>query len=105
MVQAGPKCCFTRSFLPQQARRLLPDVQCRQNRQAVSAIAAPAPLSNSEIAQPPVGALGPQERRALAEQYGYRSIGAELPDGVTLSTIVQSLPKDVRCLTAALSIF
>lgn len=39
--------------------------------------------------------LGAEDRQRLAEQWGYRQIGAELPDNVSLSKIVQTLPKEV----------
>jgi omega-6 fatty acid desaturase (delta-12 desaturase) len=42
-----------------------------------------------------VGHLPEAERTALAEKFGYRSIGEELPDKVKLSDIVKSLPKEV----------
>ena len=43
----------------------------------------------------PVETLEDVERQKLAKQTGYRSIGKEIPKGVTLSQIVQSLPKEV----------
>ena len=39
--------------------------------------------------------LDAQQRAALAEQLGYRSIGAELPEDVSLGDVIQSLPKSV----------
>lgn len=41
------------------------------------------------------GQLDDSERAALAEKLGYRSIGKELPDSVTLQDIIKSLPSDV----------
>ena len=35
------------------------------------------------------------ERAELAEKLGYRSIGAELPDEVTLQDVIKSLPSEV----------
>lgn len=35
------------------------------------------------------------DRAFLAEELGYRKIGADLPDNVSLSTIIQSLPSEV----------
>jgi hypothetical protein len=35
------------------------------------------------------------QRAALAKELGYRKIGKELPDGVSLSDVVKSLPKEV----------
>ena len=45
----------------------------------------------------------PAERARIAEQTGYRTIGAELPDDVSLGDIVASLPKDVRLQPCAVS--
>lgn len=39
--------------------------------------------------------LDAQQRAALAEQLGYRSIGAELPEDVSLGDVIQSMPKSV----------
>ena len=39
--------------------------------------------------------LDDQQRAALAEQLGYRSIGAELPEDVSLGDVIQSMPKSV----------
>ena len=36
-----------------------------------------------------------EERAALAETLGYRKIGKELPDDVTLQDIIKSLPSEV----------
>jgi hypothetical protein len=59
-----------------------------------------ASLDAPSRASPPqylrdVGRMPAAERAALAEKFGYRSIGEELPDNVKLSEIVKSLPKDV----------
>jgi len=42
------------------------------------------------------GFMSDEERAALAAKLGYKKIGKELPDNVTLNTIVQSMPKEVR---------
>jgi len=57
---------------------------CQQNPVAARAITMPAA---SELSQ--------KEREALAEDLGYRQIGAELPEDVSLSNIIQSLPSEV----------
>ena len=44
----------------------------------------------------PIAQLPDQERAALAAQYGYKTIGRELPDNVTLTDIVKSMPQEVR---------
>lgn len=41
------------------------------------------------------GFLSTEERTAMAQKFGYRSIGKELPDDVTLSDIVKTMPKEV----------
>lgn len=40
-------------------------------------------------------AMGPEARAKKAEEIGYRSIGADLPDGIALAEIVRSMPKEV----------
>jgi omega-6 fatty acid desaturase (delta-12 desaturase) len=45
-----------------------------------------------------VGSLPDAERAALAEELGYRSIGADLPSNVTLTDVISSLPKSVSLL-------
>ena len=42
-----------------------------------------------------VGSLPEVDRAALAEELGYRSIGADLPSNVTLMGVISSLPKSV----------
>lgn len=54
-----------------------------------SAIAAPPSLE-------PQPQLNGAERAELAEKLGYRKIGAELPDDVSLTDIISSMPKEVR---------
>lgn len=44
----------------------------------------------------PIGELPLEERQRLAEQWGYKTIGAELPEGVSLTDIVKSMPQEVR---------
>lgn len=57
-----------------------------------------------------VGKMSDADRAALAKELGYLKIGKELPDDVTLSDIVKSMPKEVRnrlggdgCATPALA--
>ena len=52
---------------------------------AVATIAIPASMND----------ISDAERQALATELGYRKIGKELPDGVTLNDVVQSMPKEV----------
>jgi omega-6 fatty acid desaturase (delta-12 desaturase) len=73
---AGPKRINLRPCVRQQIPR------------APSAAAIDAPAV-------PISQLSLEERQKLAEQWGYKSIGAELPDGVTLTDIVKSMPQEV----------
>ena len=43
----------------------------------------------------PVEQLSDSERQQVANQYGYTKIGKKLPEGVTLSQIVKSMPSEV----------
>jgi omega-6 fatty acid desaturase (delta-12 desaturase) len=43
----------------------------------------------------PINSLTDDERAALAKELGYTKIGKELPDGVTLTDIVKSMPPQV----------
>lgn len=55
----------------------------------ISAVAAPA--------APPVYNLEDEnERKRLAEEYGFTQIGAPVPEGVTLKQVVDTIPKEVR---------
>ena len=44
----------------------------------------------------PVNQLTDEERAALAHELGYKSIGRELPDNVTLTDIIKTMPPEVR---------
>jgi len=44
----------------------------------------------------PIAQLSDAERARLAEQWGYTTIGCELPDDVNLTDIVKSMPSVVR---------
>ncbi len=55
----------------------------------------PSPQATRAIAAP-ASEMSVQEREALAKELGYRQIGAELPDNVSLSNIIQSLPPEVH---------
>ena len=56
-----------------------------------AAAAAPAVAAPSDA-----GRLSTDDRAALAQELGYRSIGADLPDDVTLTQVISSLPREVR---------
>lgn len=61
--------------------------------QASQAVASAAAASAVDI---PVAQLSDVERARLAKQWGYKTIGRELPDGVSLTDIVKTLPQEVR---------
>jgi len=52
---------------------------------AVPTVAAPADA----------GSLSAEDRAALAQELGYRTIGADLPEDVTLTQVISSLPREV----------
>lgn len=56
-----------------------------------------APPANSPQSQflKDVGRMPEHERQALAKRWGYRQVGKELPEGVKLTDIVKTLPKEV----------
>ena len=58
---------------------------------SAAAVSAPAPSVPADV-----GSLPQADRSALAEELGYRSIGADLPSNVTLTDVISSLPKSVR---------
>lgn len=49
----------------------------------------------------PVGMLSDDERKTVAAELGYKTIGKELPDSVTLTEIVKSMPPEVRASAPA----
>lgn len=61
--------------------------------------------TNAAALTVPVNQLSDDERAQLAKELGYKSIGRELPDGVTLTDIVKSMPSEVRCFPTAASIW
>ncbi len=60
---------------------------------AFDAVAPPAEDRTESVA-----ALDDRQRAELAEQLGYRTIGAELPEDVSLGDVIQSMPKSVSSL-------
>ncbi len=67
----------------------------RLHSNTIRAVAAPEALTQLNPNNVPIPQLDDETRAAVAEQLGYRSIGKELPDGVTLGQIVKSMPSDV----------
>ena len=45
--------------------------------------------------------LQEQQRRELAEQWGFERLGAPLPDGTSLTVLAQSIPPELERLDAA----
>lgn len=43
----------------------------------------------------PISQLPDEQRAALAAEFGYKSIGKELPDGVSLTDIIRTMPSEV----------
>ena len=80
--------------LQSSSQHLLFDVQLHQSR-----ISANLHSQNSakaaSVVSVPVEQLSDSERQQVAHQYGYSRIGKTLPDGVTLSQIVKSMPSQV----------
>lgn len=73
------------------------DVQKRPATHTARASAAGVAEAPSAPRQPsPVTGLSDKQRAALAEELGYRQIGKDLPEDITLQRVISSLPKDVR---------
>lgn len=72
---------------------------CRRAKLNQSRISASLHSQNSakaaSVVSVPVEQLSDSERQQVAHQYGYSRIGKTLPDGVTLSQIVKSMPSQV----------
>ena len=52
----------------------------------------------------PVSQLSDAERAQLAKEWGFKQIGTELPDGVSLTDIVKTMPSEVcTCSIASVS--
>ncbi|KAG2443292.1 hypothetical protein HYH02_009362 [Chlamydomonas schloesseri] len=60
-----------------------------------AAVARPRVATNAAAISVPVNQLTDEERANLARELGYKSIGKELPDGVTLTDIIKSMPQEV----------
>ena len=52
--------------------------------------------TNAAALSVPVNQLTDEERANLARELGYKSIGRELPDNVSLTDIIKSMPAEVR---------
>ncbi|KAK9803546.1 hypothetical protein WJX73_007178 [Symbiochloris irregularis] len=99
-------CCFAQrsrcSRLAARQSKLCPAVAALRRRSS-SPVEGPAQRSSQQChaASPALmpttdpSLMNERDRTTLAETLGYRSIGAELPAKVSLSTINQSLPRDV----------
>ncbi|GIL92555.1 hypothetical protein Vretimale_18971 [Volvox reticuliferus] len=62
---------------------------------APAIVARPRVQTNAAALTIPVNQLTDEERGQLARELGYKSIGRELPDDVTLTDIVKSMPPEV----------
>ena len=92
LIPALDCCCTdTRAFLSQSRSARPAHFELRAL--AFDAVAPAADRSGSGVAQQDA-----QQRAALAEQLGYRTIGAELPEDVSLGDVIQSMPKSVSPL-------
>lgn len=60
----------------------------------------PTVASEAAAITMPVGQLSDAERATLAKELGYTKIGKELPDDVTLTDIVKSMPPEVGACSA-----
>jgi omega-6 fatty acid desaturase (delta-12 desaturase) len=67
----------------------------RTSRNATTRVNAAAPISLENFTMVDAGRLPDEDRAALAERMGYRQIGKELPDNVTLQDIIRTLPEEV----------
>ena len=73
---------------------------CRSNKtqtvgRKLQAVAPPAEVADVPQAKYEAMLKSAEGREELADRLGYRKIGAELPDDISLSTVIKSLPKDV----------
>ena len=69
-------------------------LQVQQSKVLASAHRQPSAKAAAVSPSVPVE-LSDSERQQVAQQYGYTKIGKQLPDGVTLSQIVKSMPSQV----------
>lgn len=80
--------------------RLRKSLICQRAKAQQSKVTASAHRQNNAKAAAvsvsvPVEQLSDSERQQVAQQYGYSKIGKQLPEGVTLSQIVKSMPSEV----------
>jgi acyl-lipid omega-6 desaturase (Delta-12 desaturase) len=80
-----------------------PHPERRLQRPCRAHAAAPAVAEPRKVAAADIGKLSEAERTALAQQWGFRSIGKDLPAGTKLTDIVRSLPREVFQINAAKS--
>lgn len=66
------------------------------------AVAPPAEVADIPQAKYEAMLRSPEGREELADRLGYKRIGAELPDDISLGSIVKTLPKDVSELSVGL---
>ncbi|CAI0427498.1 unnamed protein product, partial [Linum tenue] len=83
--QTGFNGCAWDPLIRQGAKQNRLLVHSRRSR-TVQAVAFPVVSSSAD---------GAEYRKQLAESYGFRQIGEDLPDDVTLKQIIDTLPKEV----------
>lgn len=52
----------------------------------------------------PISQLSDEARQSIAQEYGYKTIGSELPNNVTLTDIVKTLPSEVGLTTCGMAV-
>ncbi|CAL8462214.1 g1745 [Coccomyxa elongata] len=73
-----------------------PQLPARQRVLTAKRLICKAAAAPPAVAAPSdAGRLSAEDRAALAKELGYRSIGADLPDDVTLTQVISSLPREV----------
>lgn len=93
MIAVAPRTCTVRGARSLGSRSGITRVGAFSANRNVVRVHAAAPITVEQMSN--VGQLSDEDRAALAEQLGYRKIGKELPDDVTLTDVIKSLPKEV----------
>ena len=72
-----------------------PRVGLKKAAHSAPALRLVAPKAAASLDVTSINELTDPERAALAEQLGFRKIGKELPDEVTLQDVIKSMPSQV----------
>lgn len=70
-------------------------LQPQRTKVSASAHQQPSVKAAAAAVSVPIEHLSDEERQQVAHQYGYTKVGKQLPQGVTLSQIVKSMPSQV----------